>query len=164
MDLNLGRGSDDDADDTDAGTDGGGTASEWFGGGSDDTGGDDSGGRPDRSGGSRFRSGSGSGSGSDSDSSDPGDGVVAGLSSGVDRVRRRVDPRETAEKAARGTVRLVLRVVGAVLVAYGLWVLVAVDGWARLGAAAVAVGFLPAFAPGFVIGLFGVLWRVFNLA
>jgi hypothetical protein len=91
-------------------------------------------------------------------------GPATAVADGVADVRDRVDPRATAETAARGAIRLALRVVGAVAMAYGLWLLVAVEGWTRLAAGALAAGFLPAFAPGVVVGLAAVVWKVFSLA
>jgi hypothetical protein len=100
-----------------------------------------------------------SGAGSASESA-----ALAGAGERVDRLRRRVDPRETAESAARALVRLSLRVVGAILIAYAAWLFVVVDGWTRLAAASAAAGFLPAFAPGFVVGVAGLVWKLFSIA
>lgn len=171
MDIDLGR-STGDATDGDASSDDGddagrgrgrGLRDRILGGSSESTGSEStaSSGGPART----TRSGPASTPESDAASgADRGPGPLDGVTDRLGRLRRRVDPRETAETAARGLVRLSLRIVGAVLIAYAAWLFVAVDGWTRLAAAAAAVGFLPAFAPGFVVGLAGLVWKLFSIA
>jgi hypothetical protein len=82
-------------------------------------------------------------------------------------LRNRVDPRdakEAAESATRGAVLIGVRLAGAVLVAYGLYVILLVNGWNQLGAGLAAVGVVPAYAPGFVVGLGELFWKLFRLA
>jgi hypothetical protein len=94
-------------------------------------------------------------------------GTRGGGGGALTAVRDRIDPRdakEAAESATRGAVLIGVRLVGAVLVAYGLYVVLLVNGWNELGAGLAAVGVVPAYAPGFVVGLGELLWKLFRLA
>jgi hypothetical protein len=85
----------------------------------------------------------------------------------VRRVRDRIDPRDAkaaAESATKGVLLIGVRLAGAVLIAYGLYVLLLVDGWTQLGAGLAVAGVVPAYAPGAVIGLGELLWKLFRLA